>query len=134
VDNRQKVPPTSGKVSVQILNAASDLAENLSQSADILGFRRAENALYSDLQAMQMLKDLSKMQQKVRDQQYTGSLVQADLATLRSLQVSVAENQAIQTYLASQEAAKAFLREVNQEISQHMGIDFASLTRRSSSC
>ena len=134
MDNRQKVPPTSGKVSVQILNAASDLAENLSQSADILGFRRAENALYSDLQAMQMLKDLSKMQQKVRDQQYTGSLVQADLATLRSLQVSVAENQAIQTYLASQEAAKAFLREVNQEISQHMGIDFASLTRRSSSC
>jgi len=134
VDNRQKVPPTSGKVSVQILNAASDLAENLSQSADILGFRRAENALYSDLQAMQMLKDLSKMQQKVRDQQYNGSLVQADLATLRSLQVSVAENQAIQTYLASQEAAKAFLREVNQEISQHMGIDFASLTRRSSSC
>jgi len=134
VDNRQKVPPTSGKVSVQILNAASDLAENLSQSADILGFRRAENALYSDLQAMQMLKDLSKMQQKVRDQQYNGSLVQADLATLRSLQVSVAENQAIQTYLASQEAAKAFLREVNQEISQLMGIDFASLTRRSSSC
>lgn len=134
MDNRQKVPPTSGKVSVQILNAASDLAENLSQSADILGFRRAENALYSDLQAMQMLKDLSKMQQKVRDQQYNGSLVQADLATLRSLQVSVAENQAIQTYLASQEAAKAFLREVNQEISQHMGIDFASLTRRSSSC
>ena len=134
MDNRQKVPPTSGKVSVQILNAASDLAENLSQSADILGFRRAENALYSDLQAMQMLKDLSKMQQKVRDQQYTGSLVQADLAALRSLQVSVAENQVIQTYLASQEAAKAFLREVNQEISQHMGIDFASLTRRSSSC
>ncbi len=134
MDNRQKVPPTSGKVSVQILNAASDLAENLSQSADILGFRRAENALYSDLQAMQMLKDLSKMQQKVRDQQYNGSLVQADLATLRSLQVSVAENQAIQTYLASQEAAKAFLREVNQEISQLMGIDFASLTRRSSSC
>ena len=74
------------------------------------------------------------MQQKVRDQQYNGSLVQADLATLRSLQVSVAENQAIQTYLASQEAAKAFLREVNQEISQLMGIDFASLTRRSSSC
>ena len=134
MDNRQKVPPTSGKVSVQILNAASDLAENLSQSADILGFRRAENALYSDLQAMQMLKDLSKMQQKVRDQQYTGSLVQADLAALRSLQVSVAENQVIQTYLASQEAAKTFLREVNQEISQFIGIDFASLTRRSSSC
>ena len=134
MDNRQKVPPTSGKVSDQILNAASELAENLSHSADILGFRRAENALYSDLQAMQMLKDLSKMQQKVRDQQYNGSLVQADLATLRSLQVSVAENQAIQTYLASQEAAKAFLREVNQEISQFIGIDFASLTRRSSSC
>jgi len=134
VDNRQKVPPTSGKVSDQILNAASELAENLSHSADILGFRRAEDALHSDLQAVQLLKDLSKMQQKVRDQQYNGSLVQADLATLRSLQVSVAENQAIQTYLASQEAAKAFLREVNQEISQHMGIDFASLTRRSSSC
>ena len=134
MDNRQKVPPTSGKVSVQILNAASELAENLSHSADILGFRRAEDALHSDLQAVQLLKDLSKMQQKVRDQQHIGSLVQADLATLRSLQVSVAENQAIQTYLASQEAAKAFLREVNQEISQHMGIDFASLTRRSSSC
>ena len=32
------------------------------------------------------------------------------------------------------ELAVAFLREVNQEISQLLGIDFASLTRRSGGC
>lgn len=33
-----------------------------------------------------------------------------------------------------QELSVAFLREVNQEISQLLGVDFASLARRSSGC
>ena len=40
----------------------------------------------------------------------------------------------IQDHLMTQELAVAFLREVNQEISQQLGVDFASLARRSSGC
>lgn len=134
MDKKQEAPLTSAKVSVQVLNASSDLAESLSQSAEIVGYRRAEKALHTDRQAMRLLDDLSKMQQKVREEQYTGSMVQADLTALRRLQDSALENQTIQAYLASEENAKVFLREVNQEISQLMGVDFASLTRRASSC
>lgn len=134
MDKQNEVSFKSGKVSTYILEATSDLADNISQCAEIVAYRRAEKALLNDQQATKLLNDLSQLQQKIREEQYSGSIVPADLNTLRSLQATVSENRIIQTYLASQDTAIAFLREVNQEISKLVGVDFAALTRRSSSC
>jgi cell fate (sporulation/competence/biofilm development) regulator YlbF (YheA/YmcA/DUF963 family) len=90
--------------------------------------------LHADPQAMQLLSDLSALQQKIRRQQNTGAISQVDLTQLRALQSAVGTNETIQEHLMTQELAVAFLREVNQEISQLLGVDFASLARRSSGC
>lgn len=122
------------ELSITLLEAASSLTENLTQSEPLLRYKAAEQRLHADPQAMQLLADLSAVQQKIRQQQYSGGISQKDLAQLRSLQSAVGTNETIQDHMLTQELAVAFLREVNQEISQLLGVDFASLARRSSGC
>lgn len=121
-------------VSITLLEATSSLAENLTQSEPFLRYIAAVQRLHADPQAMQLLSDLSALQQKIRRQQNTGAISQVDLTQLRALQSAVGTNETIQEHLMTQELAVAFLREVNQEISQLLGVDFASLARRSSGC
>jgi len=122
------------ELSITLLEAASSLTENLNQSEPFLRYKAAEQRLHADQQAMQLLSDLSALQQKIRRQQNTGAISQKDLTQLRALQSAVGTNETIQDHLLTQELAVAFLREVNQEISQLLGVDFASLARRSSGC
>jgi hypothetical protein len=43
-------------------------------------------------------------------------------------------NRLIGGYIQTQDNATAYLKEVNQEISQWLGVDFAALARRPNSC
>ncbi len=117
-----------------VLEATGSLANNLAQSEPFLRYEAAEQRLHADTQAMQLLSDLSALQQKIRQQQYSGSISQKDLTQLRALQSAVGANEVIEDYMMTEELAIAFLREVNQEISQLLGVDFALLARRSSGC
>ena len=121
-------------ISTNLLEAASSLTGNLAQSEPFLRYKAAEQRLQADPQAMQLLNDLSALQQKIRQEQYAGAISQPDLVQLRSLQSAVGANETIQDHLLTQELAITFLREVNQEISQLLGVDFASLARRSRGC
>ena len=117
-----------------VLDATSSLAENLAQSEPILRYKAAAQRLHADPRAMQLLSDLSALQQKVRQQQYAGTVSQNDLRQLRALQNEAGANDAIQDQFMTEQLAIAFLQEVNQEISQLLNVDFASLARRSSGC
>lgn len=122
------------QVSISLLEAVSTLAENLLQSEPFLRYKAAEGKLHEDKNSMQLLADFPKMQQKIRSQQQAGGISEGDLKQLRSLQSAISTNESIQEYGLAQEMAVALLRDVNQEISQLLGIDFASLTRRSGGC
>lgn len=117
-----------------VLEATSNLAENLAQSEPFLRFKAAEGKLNSDQEALRLLKEFSVLQQKIRTQQNNGGISENDIKQLRALQNAISTNETIQDYQLTQELAVAFLREVNQEISQLIGIDFSSLTRRSGGC
>jgi cell fate (sporulation/competence/biofilm development) regulator YlbF (YheA/YmcA/DUF963 family) len=134
VDKDTKTTSAIGVVSITMLEATSNLAENLAQSEPFLRFKSAETRLNADHEALQLMADLSELQQKIRTHQYSGGISESDLKRLRALQSAVGANETIQDYGLAQELAVAFLREVNQEISQLLGIDFASLARRSSGC
>ena len=121
-------------VSIKMREATSSLAENLAQSEPFLRYRAAESKLNADPTAQQIYADLSALQQKIRQGQQSSAVLESDLKQLRGLQNAMRANEIIQDYLLTQELAVAFLREVNQEISQLLGIDFASLTRRSGGC
>ena len=121
-------------ISITMLEATSNLADNLTQSEAFLRFRAAEGKLNGDPEAQRLLAEFSELQQKIRTQQHSSSISENDIKQLRALQSAIANNETIQDYQLAQELAFAFLREVNQEISQLLGIDFASLTRRAGGC
>jgi cell fate (sporulation/competence/biofilm development) regulator YlbF (YheA/YmcA/DUF963 family) len=121
-------------ISIPLQEATAHLIENLQQSEPFLRYQEADRKLHADAEAMQLLADLSELQQKIRGQQYSGVLFEGDLARLRELQSAVRRNASIQAQEQTQALAVSFLREINQEISQLLGIDFASLARRSSGC
>lgn len=121
-------------ISEKLIEATSSLAENLSQSEPFLQFKTAEQKLKADQQAMQLLNDFAEMQQKIRTQQHSASISESDFTRLRELQSAVGSNETIQERSRALEDAIGILREVNLEISNLLGIDFASLTRRSNGC
>ena len=134
VDKDTEMTSTISAISVTMLEATSNLAENLTQSEAFLRFRAAEAKLNADQEALRLLTEFSELQQKIRTQQHSSNISESDIKQLRALQSAIGTNETIQDYELMKELAVAFLREVNQEISQLLGIDFASLTRRSSGC
>jgi cell fate (sporulation/competence/biofilm development) regulator YlbF (YheA/YmcA/DUF963 family) len=81
-----------------------------------------------------LLHDLAAAQAELRRRQYDNSLSQEDLQRLRSLQEAVQSTGSISEHTAAQQRVIALVREVNQEISQLLGIDFGSLAKRSGCC
>jgi cell fate (sporulation/competence/biofilm development) regulator YlbF (YheA/YmcA/DUF963 family) len=121
-------------ISDTMLEAISALEENLVQSGPFLRFQEEERKLHADREAMHLLSEFSELQQKIRTQHDSGAISEADFKRLRELQGAISDNDAIQEHDLAQEKAAASLREINQVISNLLGIDFASLTRRSSGC
>lgn len=114
----------------KLQEATYDLAEHLSQSEPIQNFRDANKRLMADEQSMKLLAVASKLQQKIYAEQYSGKVSNDEISQLRDLRNQVAMNETIQTQAIAREEAVAFLREINLEISNLLGFDFASFTRR----
>ena len=85
----------------------------------------------SDSQASALLDRLSTLQNELRGKQGNNSMVQSDIDELRDVQAQVQVNATIMDYAQSQQDAVGFLREINQEISQLLGMDFAALAKQS---
>lgn len=112
-----------------LYEAADGLIQNLLASEPFLAYRQAKANLDADSNARSLLQQLAKLQAHLRQKQMNGGVTQADIDALRALQTQVQTNAAIISYAQSQQAAVDFLRTINQEISQLLGIDFASLAR-----
>ena len=125
---------TQNDISTTLVEATTVLAENLVQSEPFLHFQEAARKLQADHEAMRLLNEFEDLQQRIRTQQLSNTISENDLKRIRELQLEIGMNDVIQEHSLAQEMATAFLREVNQEISNLIGIDFASLTRRSGGC
>ena len=110
-----------------VLAATENLAAALVGAAPIAAYRRAQERLEADPQATDLLKRFSDAQTEVRLRQSKGAVAQSTVERLRALQREVRSNQIIMEYAESQQTAMAYLPEVNAEISQMLGMDFASL-------
>ena len=134
VDKDTEMKSAINAISITMLEATSALAENLVQSEPFLRFHEADRKLHTDQEAMRLLTEFAQLQQKIRAKQNSGAISASDIKRLRELQRAIGTNDVIQEQGLAQEMAAAFLREVNQEISNLIGIDFASITRRSGGC
>lgn len=121
-----KIPPIFDE-------AVEVLADNLLASEPFIAYTHCWLAYERDAEARTLLRELNQKQNYVRTNQASGKLTQEDLSTLRSLQQQVSANPTLVQFFTSQQAAVNFLREINQEISELLGLDFAQLAQ-SSTC
>lgn len=119
-------------LSPDMAQATVALGQNLAAAQPMLNYRTAEQALMDNQEAMALLQQLSQQQGALRQRQTQGTLTQTHLADLRQVQARVQENGVIMAYFQAQEQMNAYLQEINQEISNLIGADFAALARVSS--
>lgn len=110
-----------------LLEATENLALTLLASEPVVAYHGAKAHLESDAEARDLLERFSTAQRDLRQRQGNGGVTQADMDRIRTLQNAVQSNRVIMDYAETQQAAIAYLPEVNQEISQLIGVDFASL-------
>ncbi len=115
-------------------DATDMFISNLTAAEAFVRYHQAQVSMNTDSEANALLNQLSEMQTDLRQKQANNSLTKDEIDTLRSLQAKARENFAIKEYADSQQAVIDFVREVNKEINQLLGIDFAALTRRSGCC
>lgn len=119
-------------ISTDLEEALDILAENLLSSAPFIVYAQSRQDYAKNAQAAKLMEDFTQIQNHVRANQAGGDLRQEDLNTLRSLQEQVNAHPILKHLFASQQNAVDFLREINLEINQLLGIDFAQMARTSS--
>lgn len=118
---------TINSLPVEILTAAEQLADALLHAGPIAAYQQAKARLDGDKHARELLERFLKTQSDLRVRQSLNAVTQTDVDQLRALQREVQSNRIIIEYAETQQAAIAYLPRVNQEISQLLGVDFASL-------
>jgi len=114
--------------------ATEALIENLLAAEPIVLYHRAQIRFQADAPARALIDRLSAAQADVRQMQSRREVAQADIDQLRALQGEAQANRVIVDYMQTQQAAIGFLREINREISELLGVDFASLAKRPGCC
>ncbi|GAB4524763.1 MAG: hypothetical protein Fur0018_08590 [Anaerolineales bacterium] len=118
-------------LSPQLLETIEGLTQNLLASETFLHYRAAKNRLENDTVSQNLLKELSRVQAHVREAQDNGTVRQEEIETLRQIQTRVQENSTIMEYVAAQQGAVNLLREINDDISALLGVNFAVLAQKS---
>lgn len=114
------------------LKQATDaLAEDLLATEQFDTYDRSHTILTADPSARSLLEQLSNAQKILSQKQMQGGITQEEIDQYRQLQAQVQEHEKFIEFQRAQQAATNYLREVNQEISQHLGMDFSALVGRS---
>lgn len=113
-------------LSLHLQEATQSLIENLLASEAFARYRQARSRLNTDQEARSLLEQLTQSQARLRQKQASGGVTQSEIDELRSLQAQVQHNRVIMDYAQSQQEAVDFLREINNEISGLLGVNFAT--------
>ncbi|HUE98693.1 MAG TPA: YlbF family regulator [Anaerolineales bacterium] len=113
-------------LSPALQEATHSLIDNLLASEPFIHFQQAHDRFNADREARTLLEQLNQSQARVRQMQSKGGVNQAEVDSLRLLQQRVQGNPVIMEYAQSQQEAVSFLREINNEISELLGVNFAT--------
>jgi cell fate (sporulation/competence/biofilm development) regulator YlbF (YheA/YmcA/DUF963 family) len=115
-------------LTADVQEALEALAENLLHAEQIVAYHQAQARLDASKQAHSILERLSAAQADLRTRQARNAVTQDDVDKVRALQREAQTNRIILEYAKAQQAAVAYLPEVNREISALLGVDFAALS------
>lgn len=117
------------KIPERLNVSVNHLAEQIKHTEPVNHYLIAKERFARDASAHKLMEDLSTCQKDIRRKQNNNEITPQDLEKLRSLQTDAKENEVILSYSLSQQQAIGKLREINAEISNLIGIDFASLAK-----
>ena len=117
------------ELQTEVKQAAQALGDALKDTPTLRAYAQASARLEADADASGLLDELGRVQADLRIRQSNGGISQTDIAHLRRLQSDVQSNPTIAAYVEAQQMATFYLPEVNQAISEMLGVDFASLGR-----
>jgi len=112
--------------------AAETLGASIKASPTAAAFQKAQEDFEADAQTVQLLEKQAEVQTRIQAAQASGNIAASDLEELASIQKTVQTR--VNDYLASQEALRSLVLEVNREINQLLGFNFSSLSRRNGCC
>jgi cell fate (sporulation/competence/biofilm development) regulator YlbF (YheA/YmcA/DUF963 family) len=115
----------------KLTQAADTLAQDLLTTEQFYAYDRARTILTADPEARSLLDQLSKEQTILSQKQMQGGITQEEIDNYRQLQADIQKNDKFIEFQRAQQAATNYLREINQEISQQLGLDFSALVGRS---
>ena len=118
----------------RLQQATEQLGRALRTSAPVRAYLDASTDMETDIEATGLLDELAQRQAALRVKQNDGGLTQAAIDDLRALQFRVQTQPTIAAYLQAQQDVRALLPQINYEISQLLGVDFAALARKSGCC
>jgi len=113
-------------LSPQLQEATQSLIDNLLASEEFIQYQQAHARFNADSEAHGLLEQLNRSQARMRQKQGQGGANQAEIDSLRLLQQRVQGSPVIMEYAQSQQDAVSFLREINNEISELLGVNFAT--------
>ncbi len=125
---------TTPTLPANLLAVTEELANHLLASEPFTAYHAAHGRFNADPEARALLQRLSQSQAELRQKQARQTVTQSDVDHLKALQSAVQADRTIADYARTQQVAIGFLREINQEISELLGIDFAALAKRSGCC
>ena len=122
------------KLTPELTEAVDALAENLLAAEPFLALEGTYLRLQGDAQARNLQQRFRQAEATLRQRQANRTMTQADMAAYRTLNAEAQANELIAGHEAAQQAIAACLRDVNRDLSQHLGVDFAILAKRSGCC
>ncbi len=125
-----KAMKNTATLPLELHQATENLIENLLASEAFLVYQQSKATMNSDSEARSLLELLSTLQTALRHKQASNSVTQTDVEELRAIQEQVQANPVVMAYAQDQQGAVNFLRDINMQISQTLGMDFASLAKQ----
>ena len=118
----------------ELVEAVDVLAQNLVASEPFVALEQAYTHLQSDTQASDLMQRFKQAEATLRERQANRTLTQSDMTHYRALQAEAQANALIAGYQQAQQGIVAYLQDINRDLSQWLGVDFAGLARRSGCC
>ncbi len=110
-----------------VIKVAKEFGEALANCEECRAVEQAEEALRRDLRAKKLISDYQSLQLSVQRAQMWGERVPKDkLESLRSIEAEMNSNSIIGNLMNAQKRLQETLVALNNEISNLLGIDFAS--------
>lgn len=119
------------KLPTALNQSLKNLIQSLTQSYELQNYLNAKHEYEADTTSFQLLQQLTAAQSELMQKQYDSQISRDDLKKIRDHQQRAKNNEKINAYSLSQQNAITFFREINDQISQLIGMNFAKLAKNS---